>query len=198
MSSASAAQTVPKSQQNGVEMKHTKLMMLSLATLTLLLIGGTACFAATAKEAIASRQFLVGTWNCTFTVGSQGGPYTTIWSNVLDSLWLEQTYDQPRSPTAEPFKADYLIGYDERRQTWIRFGASTTGQYFAIRMSDTGDGNWSWKYASFFPRTTPETAGSDATFTKKSETEYTVDGPTYKEEGTGPLVTEHHICHKAA
>jgi hypothetical protein len=60
-------------------------------------------------------------------------------------------------------------------------------------MTETGDG-WAWKYVSFFKTQKPETPGADATFTKKSDTEYAVDGPTYPENGT--LVTEHHVCKK--
>ena len=39
-----------------------------------------------------------------------------------------------------------------------------------------------------------EQPDSDATFTKKSDSEYVVDGPTYPENGV--RVTEHHVCRK--
>ena len=39
----------------------------------------------------------------------------------------------------------------------------------------------------------PGTAGS-AVYTKKSDSEYTVDGPEYPENGK--MVTEHHRCTK--
>lgn len=52
----------------------------------------------------------------------------------------------------------------------MRFGAISTGQYFAIRTTEIGDGGWPWKYISVF-RTQPEAPGSDATFTKKSDSE---------------------------
>ena len=61
-------------------------------------------------------------------------------------------------------------------------------------MTDTANG-WTWKYVSFFPRSKPETSDPDATFTKKSAKEYTIDGPTYPQDGT--MVTEHHTCHKS-
>jgi|GraSoiStandDraft_8_1057269.scaffolds.fasta_scaffold2088576_1 hypothetical protein len=64
---------------------------------------------------------------------------------------------------------------------------------FEIRMTDTLNG-WAFKYSTFYPRTRPETAEPDATFAKKSDTEYTIEGPTYP-EGVAK-VTEHHICHK--
>lgn len=50
------------------------------------------------------------------------------------------------------------------------------------------------QYVSFFKTQKPETPGSDATLTRRSDTEYAVDGPTYPENGT--LVTEHHVCKK--
>jgi hypothetical protein len=150
-----------------------------------------------AQQKIASVQYLVGTWNCAHTVGTFSGTYTTTYSKAFGDLWLKQTYDFPPKQTAgsEPaVHAEYFMGYDGRRQAWVRFGAMSTGQYFAIRMTDTGDGGWSWKYVSFFTTQKPEAPGSDATFTKKSDSEYVVDGPSYEENGT--RVTEHHLCKK--
>ena len=48
---------------------------------------------------------------------------------------------------------------------------------------------------SFFKTQNPETPDSDATFTRKSDSEYAVDGPSYEQNGT--RVTEHHVCKKA-
>jgi hypothetical protein len=112
----------------------------------------------------------------------------------LDNRWLKQTYNQPASGGEPGFLADYFIGYDEMHQGWVRFGVMTTGQYFAIRMTDT-PGGWAWKYVSLFKRTRPEKPGADARFTKESNSEYTIDGPTYRENGR--LVSEHHVCRKA-
>ena len=47
-------------------------------------------------------------------------------------------------------------------------------------------------HAEYFP----EAPGSDATFTKKSDSEYAVDGPSYEQNGT--RVTEHHVCRKVS
>jgi hypothetical protein len=146
---------------------------------------------------MASVQYLVGTWSCAHTVGTFSGTYTTAYANALGDLWLRQTYEFPPSQNekAEPaVHAEYFMGYDERRQAWVRFGVMSTGQYFAIRMTETGDTGWSWNYVSFFMTQRPESPGSDATFTKKSNSEYAVDGPSYMQDGTP--VTEHHICKK--
>jgi hypothetical protein len=153
---------------------------------------------ASQDQKIAAMQYLVGTWNCTHTVGSFSGTYKTTWSNAVGNRWLKQTYDFPPRQMSEndrPEQGEWLVGYDEARQAWVRFGVMSTGQYFAIRMTETPTG-WAWKYVSFFKRSKPETPGSDATFTKRSDTEYVVDGPTYPKDGTGPLVTEHHVCKK--
>lgn len=151
----------------------------------------------TSQQALASVDYLVGTWTCGHTVGSFSGKYTTTYTKILADRWLKQTYDFPAGQSGggsdAAVTAEVLMGYDEPRQAWVRFFANSLGQYFAIRMTDTASG-WAWKYISFFPRTRPETPDPDATFTKKSATEYTIDGPTYPENGV--TVTEHHVCHK--
>jgi hypothetical protein len=149
------------------------------------------------QQKIASVDYLVGSWSCAHTVGTFSGKYTTAYAKVLGNLWLKQTYDFPPEQAAgrvsPAVAAEALIGYDEPRQAWVRFFANSLGQYFAIRMTETADG-WSWKYVSFFKTTRPETPDADATLTKKSATEYTIDGPSYQENGT--RVTEHHSCRK--
>lgn len=152
--------------------------------------------AMTPQQAIDAHAYLIGTWNCTYTVGDEGGSYTTTWSRVLDGMWLKQTYDQPKQPRAEPFKAEYFVGYDPRAGQWVRFGAMTTGQYFAIRMTDTPDG-WGWRYVSLFRAPRADNGPYDTTFTRKADAYYTVDGPTYP-NAKGAMQTEHHQCRKAS
>ena len=167
----------------------------ALSSAAFVLASATAC-ASVQKEKIDSMQYLMGTWHCSHTVGSFNGDYTTRYSRVGGAMWMKQEYEFPASLTKPPWQAQAIMGYDERRKAWVRFLALSTGPYFAMRMTDTGDGGWSWKYVSFFPRQTPETPEPDATLAKKSDVEYTIDGPSYKENGTGPLVTEHHVCKK--
>lgn len=167
------------------------------AVAAMFLAASSASAAATAKQKMASAQYLVGTWSCAHTVGTFSGTYKTTYANALGNLWLRQTYDFPPRQMQEneaAEQAEYLMGWDDRREAWVRFGGMSTGMYFAIRMTDTGDGGWAWKYVSFFKRSTPETPGADATFTKKSDTEYVIDGPTYPKDGKP--VTEHHVCKK--
>ena len=159
--------------------------------------GATCAWAESAAQKMASVEYLVGTWTCAHTVGSFSGTYKTSYAKTLGGMWLRQAYEFPPKQFGSnepPVNAEFLIGYDERRQAWIRFGAISTGQYFMIRMTDMPDGGWSYKYVSFFNRQQPESPDGDATFTKKSASEYVVEGPTYPENGVP--VTEHHVCKK--
>jgi hypothetical protein len=173
------------------------LVTILAAVAAAILTAGGAQAASTAREELKSVQYLIGAWNCQHSVGSFAGSYTTTYARALGDRWLQQTYDFPATQTEPVWHAEALMGYDERRQAWVRFLVSSTGQYFAMRMTDTGDGGWSLKYVSFFAAQRPESPDGDAVFSKKSDSEYAVDGPSYKENGTGPVVTEHHVCRKA-
>jgi hypothetical protein len=168
-----------------------------LAVAAVALFGAMAAWAESGPQKMASVDYLVGTWSCAHTVGSFSGTYETTYAKTLGGAWLRQTYEFPPRQFGNnepPVNAEFLTGYDERRQAWVRFGAISNGQYFAIRMTDTPGGGWSYKYVSFFNRQQPETPDSDATFTKKSDSEYVVEGPSYPENGV--RVTEHHACRK--
>lgn len=160
----------------------------SFVVFAMLLTPRTALHAqSAAQDEIKFAQFYVGTWSCAHTVGDFSGTYTTTIENSLGNRWLKQTYDFPTLGDAPgPAHAEYFIGYDPRNQSWLRFGAMTDGQYFAMRGKRSGN-VWTWGYVL------PGTSGS-AVYTKKSESEYTVDGPSYIENGKP--VTEHHTCRK--
>ena len=155
---------------------------------------------AAAPEASPATQqsmadYLVGSWECAHTVGTYSGTYKTSYAKVLDGKWLQQSYEFVGQKDDPASTAIALMGFDQRRQAWVRFFANSKGQYFPIRMTDTGNG-WAWKYATFFTRSTPETPGPDATITKKSVTEYEIQGPTYPQNGV--QVTEHHVCRRVS
>ena len=147
------------------------------------------------NEKMSGLTYLVGKWSCAHQVGDFSGRYTTTYEKVLGGRWLKETYDFPPRQfggNPEAVTAEALIGYDDRRGQWVRFFADSIGDYFSIRMKDTGNG-WAYQYVSFFVAV-PEKPEADATFTKKSDTEYVIDGPTYPENGK--QVTEHHQCRK--
>lgn len=158
-----------------------------------------------AASRISGYAYLLGTWHCSFTVGPTRGTYTTAWSETLGGQWLRQTIDQPPTQrsmmkggygSAEPgFQATFLVGYDSRRSSFVRFGALSTGQYFAMRMKPRGNDGWTWTYVSFFRNRT--VSKPDATLERTSARSYRIDGPTYADDVTHALVTEHHQCTKA-
>jgi hypothetical protein len=50
---------------------------------------------ATARQKMASVDYLVGSWSCAHTVATFSGKYTTKYRKVLGDLRLKQTYDFP-------------------------------------------------------------------------------------------------------
>ena len=84
--------------------------------------------------------------------------------------------------------ADYFLGYDVRVDRWVRFGAHSNAQYYGM-LGTRADNVWSWSYVLPGP-------AARAVWTKQSDTEYTVDGPSYS--ANGKRVTEHHGCRKVA
>jgi hypothetical protein len=141
------------------------------------------------SEEMQYAQFFVGSWSCAHTVGEFSGTYKTTITNSLDNRWLKETYEFPAtSDGSAPVRAEYFIGYDPRNARWIRFGAMSDGLYFAMTAKRSGN-TWPWTYVL------PGQAGS-AVYTGKSDSLYTVDGPTYNQNGKP--VTEHHICRKSS
>ena len=140
--------------------------------------------------AMSAAQFLVGTWHCAHTVGDFSGIYTTTYANALGNMWLRQTYDFPATATEPAIRAEYFIRYDAGFRHWVRFGAHSNGMYFGMVGEGTPD-RWSWTYVL------PGRSEPGATvYTKKSDSEYAIDGPTYPQNGK--MVTEHHTCKKAS
>ena len=143
--------------------------------------------APTAQEGMSSVRFLVGTWRCAHTVGDFSGTYAETFATAMDGRWLKQTYEFPATTSERAVQAEYFIEYDPRVPRWVRFGAHSNGQYYGMYSTSSGDASWVWNYVL------PSAKGT-ATWTKRSNTEYTIDGPEYPENGR--LVTEHHRCTK--
>lgn len=179
-----------------------KIASAGIASTLVLALLTLPCLAQTTNQELRTRQYLVGRWNCTFTVGGREGSYTTVWANALDNRWLTQSIIQPasrgkaREITDQGFRSKYFVGYDDEKRQWVRFGAMTTGQYFAIRMRDLPNGSWGWRYISFFA-SNRATRKDDAQFLKQSDSRYIINGPTYPSP-SGTLETEHHICTKVS
>jgi hypothetical protein len=157
------------------------------STMKIALLVLLAAAAAEQKQKIASVRYLVGTWKCEHTVGTFSGTYTTKYATAMDDVWLRQTYEFPDNT------AEALMVYSPQRKYWVRFFGNSEGLAFAIRMTDTPTG-WAWKYVSIAKDRKPETMDPDATFTRRSDTEYAIDGPSYPKDGV--QVTEHHVCKK--
>jgi hypothetical protein len=168
-------------------MKRTLCVLAVVATTVL--APSNVSSAPTAQEGMKSVQYLVGTWRCAHTVGDFSGTYTETFANALDGRWLRQTYEFPATNSEPAVRAEYFFEYDQRVPRWVRFGAHSNGQYYGMYSKSAGTAEWVWNYVL------PSSGASPATWTKKSDAEYTIDGPSYPENGR--TVTEHHTCKKA-
>jgi hypothetical protein len=140
------------------------------------------------KDEMQTGQFFLGTWSCKHTVGDFAGTYTTTYTPAMGGAWIKQVYDFPATGEDMPVHAEYFLSYDGRIPQWVRFGAHSNAQYYGMVGERLGN-IWSWNYVL------PGRSGS-VVWTKKSDTEYTIDGPSYPKDGK--TVTEHHTCRKAA
>lgn len=161
-----------------------------LMAIFLFVSGSRAATAAPSSE-MSSAQFFIGTWNCSHTADSeQAGMYTTSYTSVLGERWLKQTFNFPASITDPAMSGEWFVGYDSKRQRWVRFGAMSDGMYFAMLGSRNGD-TWSWSYV--LPG---RSEANETIYTKISDLQYKVDGPSYPVNGK--LITEHHLCNKVS
>jgi hypothetical protein len=138
-------------------------------------------------EEFRAAQFLVGTWQCADTVGEHAGSYTLKVTKALNDRWLREIYEWQAAPGAQALSGEYFFSFDPRVKKWIRTGAMNDGMYFSMVGVRRGN-DWTFGYALPAPGT--------AVYTRRSDTEYTVLGPSYPENGK--LVTEHHGCHKVS
>jgi hypothetical protein len=168
-------------------MKKDSIMLAAVA-IAFLIFQVSARADKSSQSEMDAAQFLVGTWSCTHTEGGVSGPYTTTTVKSLGNAWLKQTYDFAATANGPAFQGEWYVRYDERVHHWVRFGALSDGMYFAMIGKRTND-TWSWTYVLPGP-------GAIAVFVKKSNSEYTIDGPSYAINGTP--VTEHHVCNKAS
>jgi len=152
-----------------------------------LLATSTAAAQGMKADDASAADFLVGSWQCADTVGDYTGAYTITVTKALDGRWLREIYQWHNAATSRELSGEYFLSYDPRVKKWIRIGAMNDGMYFSMVGVRAGD-EWTFGYALPGPGT--------AVYSKRSDTEYTVLGPTYKENGK--LVTEHHGCQKAS
>ena len=152
-----------------------------------LLATSTAAAQGMKADDASAADFLVGSWQCADTVGDYTGAYTITVTKALDGRWLREIYQWHNAATPRALSGEYFLSYDPRVKKWIRIGAMNDGMYFSMVGVRAGD-EWTFGYALPGPGT--------AVYSKRSDTEYTVLGPTYKENGK--LVTEHHGCQKAS
>src|SRR5579859_8052229 len=93
----------------------------------LVLLLTAAAPAAAAPQQSSMVDYLIGTWDCAHTVGSFSGTYRTSYAKVLGGKWLQQTYEFVGQKDDPASTAVALMGFDDRRQAWVRFFANSKG-----------------------------------------------------------------------
>lgn len=171
----------------GSTMKGISVTFAATAAL-LLAVSSRAQGQAAVSQEMQAAQFFVGNWNCAHTVGDFSGTYKTTIANTLDGRWLKQTYDFPSTGDVAPVHGEFFIGYDDRNGKWVRFGAMSNGFYF-VTVAKRNGRTWPWTYVL------PGQGGS-AVYTGQSDSVYTIEGPSYTQNGKP--VTEHHTCRKSS
>jgi hypothetical protein len=171
-------------------MKHfTMIIGFIIAGLGVVMSQATA--ATSTADEMSNAKFFLGTWTCSHTEDSgPAGTYKTTYANALGNRWLEQTYDFPATATDPAVQGDWFFGYDPRVGRWVRFGAMSDGLYFAMVGARNGD---TWSYSYTLPKQSDTVA---TTYTKTSDAQYRVDGPSYVVNGK--MLTEHHLCVRSA
>jgi hypothetical protein len=113
-----------------------------------------------AATPLASLQYLVGTWHCTYHAGAVSMPYTATWSYDNGGNALRQVTSFGNAGDEE------LIGYDAQHHIWSVVVLDDHGG--ATVMQASGDDPNHIAYHSVYPD-----ASIAPTFDKVSDTKYT-------------------------
>jgi hypothetical protein len=156
---------------------------LTTLSLTLLLAAGALSAAGAAPAQMESLQFMVGTWNCTTTVGAM-----TIVENETIAAQSPQWLHGSGTSTmnGQPSSEDFYIGYDTARSQWVLVSIESGGQYgISTSVSPSlSPSTWSAAYPAM---------GGTGVFTRVSDRQYAVD---FSQMMNNKVMTSHQVCTK--
>ncbi|HEY3676851.1 MAG TPA: hypothetical protein VGK84_12770 [Candidatus Tumulicola sp.] len=116
--------------------------------------------AAAPASPLASLQYLVGTWNCTYDAGAIHMSYSSIYSFDRDGNTLRQVTSWGSGGDEE------LIGYDAQHQSWTAIVLDDHGAATVMRGAGSDPNHIA--YRSVYPD-----ASIAPTFDRVSDTKYT-------------------------
>lgn len=130
---------------------------------------------------IESLSFLIGTWNCSFQVGSQRATYTAVYSRALSGAGLLQT-DSWRGGGGDAG----LYSYDSGAHRWNETIVEENGQTTVFLSNDKGPQRIA--YHSVYPDTSAR-----ETFQQVSPARYTID---FSQSKNGKVTVSKDVCNK--
>lgn len=167
-------------------MKKNSVAFPLLALAAALAFAPLASSAAPAPNAEQMRplDYLIGTWNCSWSAGGQSGTNISTFTSVMNGSWLQET-EAVRTKTGKLFVTTmHFTGYDPVEKRWMHVGPNADGTYEVAYTTD---------FKTF--HTLLPADQKDASFTKTSDMEFSLREPF--SQGGQDLVYA-NTCRKAS
>ena len=112
---------------------------------------------------MAPLQYLLGTWHCTWTDGTNSGAEDQVFETALDGAWLQEKEVVTNAAGAQMVQSVHYTGYDPHTKSYMHVGPDADGGYEIARSAD-GDvwHDMSNPNSSFVHRKLSDTARSMA------------------------------------
>jgi len=150
-------------------MKKNILALPLVAFAALLAVAPVAASAAPAPrnaEQMRALDYLIGTWNCSFSAGGQSGTNVSTFTSVMNGAWLQETESVRTKSGGLYVTTMHFTGYDPDEKRYMHVGPNADGTYEVAYTTD---------FATF--HTVLPAGQEDATFTKVSNTEFSLREP---------------------
>lgn len=148
-------------------MKKNTLALVALAALLAVApVAATAAPVPRNAEQMRALDYLIGTWNCSFSAGGQSGTNVSTFTSVMNGAWLQET-EAVRTRSGGLFVTTmHYTGYDPDEKRYLHVGPNADGTYEVAYTTD---------FATF--HTLLPAGQEDATFTKVSDSEFSLREP---------------------
>jgi hypothetical protein len=134
-------------------------------------------------EQMKAVAFLIGTWNCSFSAGGQSGTNISTFTSVMNGAWLQETEAVRTKSGGLYVTTTHFTGYDPDEKRYMHVGPNADGTYEVAYTTD---------FHSF--HTILPAGQQDATFTKVSDTEFSLREPFTQ---NGQAMVYLNTCKKA-